>query len=105
VKGETFGVAVAESMAAGCAVVVSALGCFSDLVTNGETGLVFDHESADSDRLLADSLGRLVADAALRKDLASRGQLHARKFDYPEVSRNILEDLAFLTGAGAQMRQ
>jgi glycosyltransferase involved in cell wall biosynthesis len=105
VKGETFGVAVAESMAAGCAVVVSALGCFSDLVTHGETGLVFDHESDDSDRLLADSLGRLLADTALRRDLALRGQLHARKFDYPEVSRNILADLAFLTGAGAEKRQ
>jgi glycosyltransferase involved in cell wall biosynthesis len=105
VKGETFGVAVAEAMAAGCAVVVSALGCFSDLVTHGEDGLVFDHASPDADRLLADSLGRLVADPALRRELASRGQQHARKFDYPEVSRNILEDLAFLTGSRAQMRQ
>jgi glycosyltransferase involved in cell wall biosynthesis len=104
-KGETFGVAVAEAMAARCAVVVSALGCFSDLVTHGETGLVFDHAAPDSDRLLADSMGRLVADAALRNDLALRGQQHARRFDYSEVSRNILDDLAFLTGAGAKRGQ
>jgi glycosyltransferase involved in cell wall biosynthesis len=104
-KGETFGVAVAEAMAARCAVVVSALGCFSDLVTDGETGLVFDHGSPDADRLLADCLGRLVADPALRNGLALGGQRHARRFDYPEVSGNILGDLAFLTGTGAKIGQ
>ena len=98
-KGETFGVAVAEAMAARCAVVVSALGCFSDLVADGRTGLVFDHVAADPARSLADCIGRLVEDEELRKDLAGRGQLHARRFDYSEVSRRILEDLALLTGA------
>jgi glycosyltransferase involved in cell wall biosynthesis len=101
-KGETFGVAVAEAMAARCAAVVSSLGCFSDLVTDGETGLVFDHEAADADRRLADCIGRLLADSRLRRDLAQRGQQHARRFDYPEVSRIILDDLSLLTGAGEQ---
>jgi glycosyltransferase involved in cell wall biosynthesis len=104
-KGETFGVAVAEAMAARCAVIVSSLGCFSDLVADGETGLVFNHAAADADRLLADCIGRLVSDAALRKAVALRGQQHARRFDYPEVSRNILGDLAFLTGAGPEKAQ
>jgi hypothetical protein len=36
----------------------------------------------------------------MRGDLALRGQRHARRFDYPEVSRVILEDLSLLTGAG-----
>jgi hypothetical protein len=69
-------------------------------VTDGGTGLVFNHAAADADRLLADCLGRLVADAGMRGDLALRGQRHARRFDYPEVSRVILEDLSLLTGAG-----
>jgi len=104
-KGETFGVAVAEAMAARCAVVVSALGCFGDLVTDGETGLVFDHAHAEADLRLADCLGRLVADQALRDGLALRGQQKAREFDYMQVSRNILSDLAFLTGAPAKIGQ
>jgi glycosyltransferase involved in cell wall biosynthesis len=103
-KGETFGVAVAEAMAAGCAAVVSSLHCFSDLVADGETGLVFDHAAADADRLLADCIARLLADAGMRRDLALRGQERARRFDYPEVSRMILEDLSLLTGAGAKNR-
>jgi hypothetical protein len=46
-----------------------------------------------------------VADAGLRERLARAGQAHARLFDYPEVSRNILQDLTFLTGATAEKRQ
>jgi glycosyltransferase involved in cell wall biosynthesis len=101
-RGETFGVAVAEAMAARCAAVVSRLDCFGDLVIDGQTGLVFDHEAPDSDRLLADCIGRLIGDGALRRDLAQAGQAHVRRFDYPEVSRRILEDLALLTGAGGE---
>jgi glycosyltransferase involved in cell wall biosynthesis len=104
-RGETFGVSVAEAMAARCAVVVSALGCFSDLVVDGQTGLIFDHRAKNSEELLADCLGRLVAGAQLRRDLAHRGQEHARRFDYPEASRNILDDLALLAGAPAKNQQ
>jgi glycosyltransferase involved in cell wall biosynthesis len=104
-KGETFGVAVAEAMAASCAVVVSSLGCFGDLVAHGETGLIFDHSSPDSDRLLSESLERLVADPALRRAIATRGQQHVRRFDYAEVSTAVLQDLAFLAGAETEKRQ
>jgi glycosyltransferase involved in cell wall biosynthesis len=103
--GETFGVAIAEAMAAKCAVVVSALGCFSDLVRDGETGVIFDHRKENPSQRLADSIGRLLMDPRLRLDIAARGQQHARRFAYPEVARNILEDLAFLTGAIPQKPQ
>ncbi len=100
-RGETFGVAVAEAMAARCAVVVSALDCFSDLVINGQTGLVFEHASADSEKRLADCIGLLISDAGMRRNLAMRGQQHVKRYDYREVSQKILEDLALLTGTGA----
>ena len=45
------------------------------------------------------------ADQALRDGLALRGQQKAREFDYMQVSRNILSDLAFLTGAPAKIGQ
>ena len=101
-KGETFGVSVAEAMAARCVPVVSALSCFGDLVTDGQTGLVFDHTAPGAEGLLADCIGRLVGDAALRNELCARGQQHVRRFDIGEVSRNILGDLALLTGAPAE---
>ena len=87
-----------EAMAARCSVVVSSLGCFGDLVTEGQTGLVFDHAGENPDEILADCLARLMKDEGLRKNLALRGQQHSKKYDYPEVSKFILEDLALLTG-------
>lgn len=104
-KGETFGVAVAEAMSARCAVIVSALSCFSDLAQDGETALVFDHRAANADELLADCISRLMSDPQTRMNLALRGQRHAKRFDYPEVSAHILDDLALLTGAGAEIRR
>jgi glycosyltransferase involved in cell wall biosynthesis len=104
-KGETFGVSIAEAMAARCAVVVSALGCFSDLVDNGSTGLVFDQTGASPAELLADCIGRLMVDPALRLSLAVHGQEQAHHFDYQTVAANILADLALLTGTGAKKQQ
>jgi glycosyltransferase involved in cell wall biosynthesis len=104
-KGETFGVSVAEAMASRCAVVVSALGCFSDLVMDGETGLVFNHRAGNPERLLADCIGRLLSDPDARKAIAVRGQQFARKFDYRAVAGIILDDLALLTSTPALKQQ
>jgi glycosyltransferase involved in cell wall biosynthesis len=104
-KGETFGVSVAEAMASRCAVVVSALECFGDLVIDGQTGSVFDHRAKEPEVLLANALARLLADSTLRKDVAIRGQEHSRRFDYPDVSEKILSDLALLTGTRSQKPQ
>jgi glycosyltransferase involved in cell wall biosynthesis len=95
-RGETFGVAVAEAMAAGAAPVVSALACFQELVRDGETGLVFDHRAPDADLRLANALARLLGDAGLRRTLAVRGQEQVRRFDYSQCAQTVLAVLAAL---------
>jgi glycosyltransferase involved in cell wall biosynthesis len=70
-RGETFGVAVAEAMAAGAAPVVSNLACFTDFVRDGANGVVFDHTAPDAAARLAAALAQLVRDAALRHRLAT----------------------------------
>lgn len=92
--GETFGVAIAEAMAAGAAPVVSDLACFRDLVRNGETGLVFDHAAPDAAARLADSLARLLLDRESRGAIAGRAQAFVRRFDFAECARTVLADLA-----------
>ncbi|HZZ19013.1 MAG TPA: glycosyltransferase family 4 protein [Opitutaceae bacterium] len=104
-RGETFGISVAEAMAARCTLVVSSLPCFSDLIADGDTGLVFDHHAPDSEARLEDCLARLISDPALRTAMASRGQEWSRRFDFPVVAANILQDLSLLAGAGGQKRQ
>ena len=99
-KGETFGVAVAEAMSARCAVVVSDLACFGDLVQDGLTGMVFDHRGQGAEVRLAACLEALVKEPPRREAMAASGQAHARCFDFSEVSRTVLDDLAFLARTG-----
>ena len=96
-EGETFGVAVAEAMAAGAVPVVSQLACFTDFVHDGENGLSFDHTGSDAPVRLAAALIRLLRDAALRRKLAGAAQQSVRPFDYPNYADSLLADFATLT--------
>lgn len=99
-QGETFGVAIAEAMAAGAAPVVSNLACFHELVRDGDTGLAFDHTATDAAQRLADTLARLLRDHSLRRELATRGQVHARNYDFPATARAVLALIAPLAPHG-----
>lgn len=101
-QGETFGVSVAEAMAAGAAPVVSGLACFQELVRDGETGLVFDHHRPGAEDRLAAALERLLVDDDLRRNLAQRAQDHARHYDYAASARTVLADFARVVGTGNQ---
>jgi glycosyltransferase involved in cell wall biosynthesis len=92
-KGETFGVAVAEAMAAGCAPIVSNLECFRGQVRDGETGLIFDQTDPMAELLLAESLALLLADRPRRQAIARRAQAHARQFDYAVVADTVVRQL------------
>lgn len=97
-EGETFGVAVAEAMAAGAVPVVSGLECFRDFVRDGVEGLVFDHRAPDSVDRLAAALGRLLRDAPERARLAAAARAEAQRFDFPRFADDLLADFARLTG-------
>ncbi len=95
-QGETFGVAVAEAMAAGVPAVVSDLACFRDFVRPGENGVIFDHRAADAADRLADALARLLGDAGARRRLGAQAQADARRYDYPVFAEQLLADFAAL---------
>lgn len=98
--GETFGVAIAEAMAARCVPVVSALECFRGLVTL-DTGVVFDHRAENGAERLADALARLLVDPATCHALASRAQEHVRQYDFHAVAKHLLETLSAGSAAPA----
>ena len=68
--------ALMEAMASGCAAIASNVGGNPELVSDGETGLLFDAGNVDE---LATRLQRLLEDAALRGSLAEAGARSIRE--------------------------
>ncbi|MBS0630877.1 MAG: glycosyltransferase family 4 protein [Verrucomicrobia bacterium] len=95
-RGETFGVAVAEAMAAGAVPVVSRLPCFTDFVRDGANGLVFAHEAPDAAARLVAALRRLLLDPSLRSALARNAETDTRVYDFPEFAARLLADFSSL---------
>lgn len=95
-RGETFGVAVAEAMAAGVPAIVSDLACFRDFVRPDENALNFDHRAPDAADRLAAALERLIRDAGERRRIGTQAQADARRFDFPVFAESLLADFATL---------
>jgi glycosyltransferase involved in cell wall biosynthesis len=101
-RGESFGLAPLEAMAAGCATVVSDLRCFDDFIVNGENALKFDHRCPEPEKQLEMALARLIADQTLARGLAAAGIATTQKFRTPVIARKILEDFQTLLDARAR---
>ncbi|MDD2762334.1 MAG: glycosyltransferase, partial [Opitutaceae bacterium] len=98
-RGETFGVAVAEAMAAGAVAVVSQLGCFTDFVRPDAPGVIFNHTSPGAADRLAEALAGLLSDPPRRIRLAAAAQAAVKVYDYPDVAGRMLADFSTLLPA------
>lgn len=64
-KAESFGMAVVEAMARGCVVVVPKSGPFTEFVTHGESGLLYEEDDSDH-------AAGLIHEALANEDLRAR---------------------------------
>jgi glycosyltransferase involved in cell wall biosynthesis len=96
VRGEAFGLAPLEAMAAGCAVVASSLRCFDDFVEDNVNGLRFDPFADEGEAALVELLSRLMRDPSLRNRLAIRGRQTADSFRTTAIAKRMLDDFASL---------
>lgn len=97
--GETFGVAVAEAMAAGAVPVVSNLACFRDFITHDVNAVIFDAAASNAADVLAEHLADLVTSADKRHALASAARTSVCRYDYTNYADELLMDFAQLTVA------
>ncbi len=77
--GESFGIVLVEAMAAGAAVVASALPAFRAVLEGGELGVLFEvGDSAD----LAHNLAELLDDEPRRTAIAARAAVAVQRYDW-----------------------
>ncbi|TDB98432.1 glycosyltransferase family 4 protein [Actinomadura sp. 7K534] len=93
--GESFGIVLAEAMAAGAPILASDIEAFDRVLRGGRAGALFpvgDHEA------LAAAAGGLLDDPARRKQLSAEARAAVRAYDWSSVARDVLrvyETVAF----------
>jgi glycosyltransferase involved in cell wall biosynthesis len=93
-EGEAWGLAVNEAMAAGVVPVISSeVGAAPDLITDGETGFVF--EFGDWDAMIA-HVARLTRDPALRARASEAARERSRLYCYDNAVQGIVDCLVAL---------
>jgi phosphatidylinositol alpha-mannosyltransferase len=96
--GESFGIVLAEAMAAGLPVVASDTAGYDEVITDGVDGILVPPGRPDA---LADALSRVLEDPGLAARLGSAGRARAAAFDWSTVIERIEEAYrdAMATGA------
>jgi phosphatidylinositol alpha-mannosyltransferase len=84
--GESFGIVLAEAMAAGAPIVASDLDAFRRVLRGGRAGELF--ASGDTDDL-ASAIGRLLDDPERRAALSAAASAAVRDYDWPKIAKDV----------------
>jgi phosphatidylinositol alpha-mannosyltransferase len=100
--GESFGIILAEALAAGASVVASDIPAFDSLLGHGEYGTLFASENPQD---LAVKIVALLKDSGARKEIAQRGKNYAQAFDWDVVADKIYDvyQMAMVGGNGVTL--
>lgn len=85
--GESFGIVLVEAMAAGTTVVASNIPAFTAVLEDGHAGRLFNVGDATG---LARQINELLGDPEANTQLARRGQIAAKKYDWSTVTESIM---------------
>jgi len=81
-RGEAFGIALLEAMAAGVPAVAAAAGGVPEMARDGENALVVETENAEA---LSFALARVLSDTELRSRLSAGGRKTARELAWSRI--------------------
>ncbi len=100
--GESFGIILAEALAAGASVVASDIPAFDSLLGHGQYGTLFNSEDPDD---LASKVIALFKDESTRQEIAERGKEYAQSFDWDVVADKIYDvyEMAMVGGSGVTL--
>jgi len=100
--GESFGIILAEALAAGASVVASDIPAFDSLLGHGEYGTLFESENPQD---LAAKVIELLKNTEARKVIAERGKVYAQAFDWDVVADKIYDvyQMAMVGGTGVTL--
>jgi phosphatidylinositol alpha-mannosyltransferase len=99
-RGESFGIVLAEAMSAGAPIVASDIEAFRRVLRDGRAGALFRTGDAES---LASVTGELLDDPARRKHLSAEARAAVRAYDWSTVARDVVrvyETVAVDRGVG-----
>lgn len=99
--GESFGIILAEAMAAGAPVIASDLPAFQGVLEMGRSGILFASEDVTD---LAEKIESLLNDPNKRLELKRVGQGRAKDFDWSIVGESILDIYRLVTASGEKVR-
>lgn len=86
--GESFGIILAEALAAGAAIVASDIPAFETLLGDGAYGTLFTSEDSKS---LAGAIIEVLQNTDKRNSLRRAGKDYAQRFDWDEVAERIYD--------------
>ncbi|MEN9687865.1 MAG: hypothetical protein RL381_877 [Actinomycetota bacterium] len=96
--GESFGIILAEALAAGASVVASNIPAFDSLLGHGKYGTLFESEDSQD---LARVVNGLLAQPERRQKIAAEGKIYAQEFDWDVVAEKIYDvyEMAMVGGS------
>jgi phosphatidylinositol alpha-mannosyltransferase len=100
--GESFGIILAEALAAGASVLASDIPAFDSLLGGGEYGTLFQSENPQD---LAVKAISLLQDPVRRSAVAKTGHDYAQSFDWDVVAERIYDvyEMAMVGGSGVTL--
>jgi phosphatidyl-myo-inositol alpha-mannosyltransferase len=96
--GESFGIVLAEAMAAGAPIVASDLDAFRRVLRGGRAGELFTSGDAAD---LAAAIGRLLDDPQRRAVLSAAASTAVRDYDWTKIARDVVKVYEAVLPAGA----
>lgn len=88
IDGESFGIVLLEAMAAGIPIVASNIEGYSQVLTDGQEGILVPPRNAES---LADALCRVLQDRELARTMGAAGLETAQQYSWPRVAEQVID--------------